>query len=172
MKSPVFTGVCTALVTPFLNNEVNYPMIEQLIKYQLDGGVRSIVLSGTTGEAPTLTDMEKTEMIKRAKAYAGKSCTIIAGTGTNSTKHAIALSRNAEAAGADALLVVSPYYNKGNPEGLYAHFLAIAQSVDLPIILYNVPSRTGLDIPVSVYKKLSAQPNIIGVKEATTVVKG
>lgn len=168
MKTPVFTGVCTALVTPFLNNEVNYPMLEQLIKYQMDCGVRSIVLSGTTGESPTLSDIEKIEMIKRAKSYAGKSCTIIAGSGTNSTKHAILLSRNAERAGADALLVVSPYYNKGNPDGLYAHFLAIAQSVDLPIILYNVPSRTGVDIPISVYKRLSQQPNIIGVKEATT----
>ena len=168
MKSPIFTGVCTALVTPFLNNEVNYPMLEQLIKYQLDSGVQSIVLSGTTGEAPTLTDIEKCEMIKRAKRYAGKSCTIIAGTGTNSTKHAIALSKTAERAGADALLVVSPYYNKGNPDGLYAHFLAIAQSVDLPIILYNVPSRTGVDIPIAVYNKLSMQPNVIGVKEATT----
>lgn len=168
MKSPIFTGVCTALVTPFLNNEVNYPMLEQLIKYQLDSGVQSIVLSGTTGEAPTLTDIEKYEMIKRAKKYAGKSCTIIAGTGTNSTKQAIALSRTAESAGADALLVVSPYYNKGNPDGIYAHFLAIAQSVDLPIILYNVPSRTGVDIPIAVYNKLSMQPNIIGVKEATT----
>lgn len=168
MKTPIFTGVCTALVTPFLNNEVNYPMLEQLIKYQVDSGISAVVLSGTTGEAPTLSDIEKTEMIKRAKKYIGNSCTVIAGTGTNSTKHAIALSRNAELAGADALLVVSPYYNKGNPEGLYAHFLAIAQSVDLPIIIYNVPSRTGVDIPVAVYKRLSAQPNIIGVKEAST----
>lgn len=168
MKTPVFTGVCTALVTPFLNNEVNYPMLEQLIKYQIDSGISAVVLAGTTGEAPTLSDVEKTEMIKRAKKYIGSSCTIIAGTGTNSTKHAIALSRNAELAGADALLVVSPYYNKGNAEGLYAHFLAVAQSVDLPIILYNVPSRTGVDIPVAVYKRLSAQPNIIGVKEAST----
>ena len=167
MKKPVFTGVCTALVTPFLNNEVNYPMLEQLIKYQMDCGIQSIVLAGTTGEAPTLSDIEKIEMIKRAKSYVGNSCTIIAGTGTNSTKHAVSLSRNAENAGADALLVVSPYYNKGNPDGLYAHFLAIAQSVDIPIILYNVPSRTGVDVPVNVYKKLSAQPNIIGVKEAT-----
>lgn len=168
MKTPVFTGVCTALVTPFLNNEINYPLLEQLIKHQMECGIQAIVLSGTTGEAPTLTDIEKVEMIRRAKTYVGKSCTIIAGTGTNSTKHAITLSRNAENAGADALLVVSPYYNKGNSEGLYAHFLAIAQSVDLPIILYNVPSRTGVDIPVAVYKRLSAQPNIIGVKEATT----
>lgn len=168
MKQPVFTGVCTALVTPFLNNEVNYPMVEQLVKRQVESGVNAIVLSGTTGEAPTLSDHEKTELIKRAKNYAGNSCKIIAGTGTNATSHAIRMSIAAEKAGADALLVVSPYYNKGTVDGLYSHFLAIAQSVDLPVILYNVPSRTGVDIPVSVYKKLSMQPNIVGVKEATT----
>lgn len=168
MKQPVFTGVATALVTPFLNNDVNYPMVEQLLKRQMDSGVRSVVLAGTTGESPTLTDTEKAELIRRAKTYTGNNCQIIAGTGTNSTKHTIQLSIAAQKAGADALLVVAPYYNKGNPDGLYAHFLAIAHAVDLPIILYNVPSRTGVDIPISVYKKLSAQPNINGVKEATT----
>ena len=168
MKQPVFSGVSTALVTPFLNHEVNYPMLEQLLKRQIDAGITSVVLSGTTGEAPTLSDTEKIEIIKRAKLYAGNRCQIIAGTGTNSTMHAVKLSIAAEKAGADALLVVSPYYNKGNSEGLFSHFLAIAQSVDLPIILYNVPTRTGVDIPVSVYQKLSAQPNIIGVKEATS----
>lgn len=168
MKQPIFTGVGTALVTPFLNNDVNYPMVEQLLKRQIDSGIRTVILSGTTGESPTLTDNEKTELIRRAKAYTGNNCQIIAGTGTNSTKHAMQLSIAAQEAGADALLVVSPYYNKGNPDGLYAHFLAIARSVDLPVILYNVPSRTGIDIPISVYKKLSTQPNIIGVKEAST----
>ena len=167
MKQPVFTGVCTALVTPFLNNEVNYPMVEQLIKRQINAGVSAIVLSGTTGEAPTLSDHEKMELIKRAKSYAGNNCKIIAGTGTNATSHAIHMSMAAEKAGADALLVVSPYYNKGTEDGLYSHFLAIAQSVDIPVILYNVPSRTGVDIPISVYKKLSMQPNISGVKEAS-----
>lgn len=168
MKQPVFTGVCTALVTPFLNHDINYPMLEQLLKRQIDAGITSVVLCGTTGEAPTLSDAEKIEIIKRAKLYTGNRCQIIAGTGTNSTMHAVKLSIAAEKAGADALLVVSPYYNKGNPDGLFSHFLAIAQSVDLPIILYNVPSRTGIDIPVAVYQKLSAQHNIIGVKEATT----
>lgn len=168
MKQPVFTGVGTALVTPFLNNDVNYPMVEQLLKRQIDSGIRTVILSGTTGESPTLTDKEKAELIRRTKAYTGNSCQVIAGTGTNSTKHAIQLSIAAQEAGADALLVVSPYYNKGNPDGLYAHFLAIARSVDLPVILYNVPSRTGIDIPVSVYKRLSTQSNINGVKEAST----
>ena len=168
MKQPVFNGVSTALVTPFLNNEVNYPMLEQLLKRQIDSGINSVVLAGTTGEASTLSDLEKRELITRAKNYVGNTCQIIAGTGTNSTEHAIHLSIDAEKAGADALLIVSPYYNKGNADGLYRHFLAIAKSVDIPIILYNVPSRTGTDIPITVYKKLSTQPNIIGVKEAST----
>ena len=168
MKNPVFTGVCTALVTPFLNNEINYPLTEQLLRAQTEAGVNTIVLSGTTGESPTLTDQEKITLFRRSKEYVGSSCTIIAGTGSNSTRHAVELSQAAEEAGADALLVVSPYYNKGNPEGLFAHFMSIAHAVKIPIILYNVPSRTGVDIPVSVYKRLSTLPNIAGVKEAST----
>ena len=167
MKNPVFTGVCTALVTPFLNGQVNYPMAEQLILRQIEAGVPAIVLSGTTGESPTLSDAEKLELFRRAKKYAGSKCKIIAGTGSNSTEHAVELSKAAEAAGADALLVVSPYYNKANTEGLWAHYLAISHAVNIPIILYNVPSRTGVDMPVSVYKRLSNIPNIVGVKEAS-----
>lgn len=170
MKSPLFTSVCTALVTPFLDDKINYPLIEQLLRRQIDAGVRAVVLSGTTGESPTLTDKEKQELFKRSKEYVGDSCLIIAGTGTNSTEHAIRLSEDAEEAGADALLVVSPYYNKGNPEGLFSHFMSIAHAVTIPIILYNVPSRTGVDIPVSVYKRLRVLPNIIGVKEASADV--
>lgn len=168
MNNPVFTGVCTALVTPFLNGQVNYPMAEQLIRRQLDAGIKSIVLSGTTGESPTLSDEEKLELFRRAKAFAGDRCTIIAGTGSNSTAHAAELSYAAQEEGADALLVVSPYYNKATPEGLFAHYLTIAHRVRIPIILYNVPSRTGVDIPVSVYQRLARIPNIVGVKEAST----
>lgn len=168
MKQPIFTGVCTAMVTPFFNNEINYPMLEQLLRRQMDSGIQSVVLSGTTGEASTLNDEEKLKLIKRAKEYAGKSCQIIAGTGSNSTEHAVKLGINAQESGADALLVVSPYYNKGNPNGIYKHYMSIAEAVDIPIILYNVPSRTGVDIPVSVYKKLSELPNIAGVKEASS----
>lgn len=170
MKQPVFSGVCTALVTPFLNNQVNYPMAEQLIKAQIQSGVNAIALSGTTGEAPSLSDAEKIELFHRCKDFAGDTCTIIAGTGSNSTTHTIELSQAAQEAGADALLVVSPYYNKGNPDGLYSHYFAIAKSVSIPIIIYNVPSRTGMDIPVSVYKELSALSNIAGVKEASTSI--
>ena len=168
MIYPVFTGVCTALVTPFLDNKINYPMLEQLLRRQIDAGVTCVVLSGTTGEAPTLSKHEKTSLIKCAKAYVGDACTVIAGTGTNSTQHALAMSIEAQESGADALLIVSPYYNKGNMNGLYAHYSSIAQSVSIPIILYNVPSRTGLDMPISLYKELSQFPNIVGVKEASS----
>ncbi len=168
MKKPVFTGVCTALVTPFLYDKINYPLVEQLLRRQMEAGVRAVVLSGTTGESPTLSDEEKLELFRRAKEYTGNNCTVIAGTGSNSTEHTIELSQAAEAMGADALLLVAPYYNKGNPEGLYRHFKSIAQAVQIPVILYNVPSRTGVDIPVSVYKQLSVLPNVAGVKEAST----
>ena len=167
MGKPIFTGACTALVTPFLGGKVNYPMMEQLIRRQIDSGISAVVISGTTGESPTLSDTEKITLFHRCKDYAGDSCTIIAGTGTNSTEHAIELSVAAEEAGADALLIVTPYYNKATPDGLVAHYLSIAHRVGLPIIVYNVPTRTGVDIPVSVYQRLSRIPNIVGVKEAS-----
>lgn len=168
MKKVLFSGVCTALVTPFLDGKVNYPMMKMLLKRQMDAGVKAVVICGTTGESPTLTDQEKIELFRQCKDYAGDDCLIIAGTGSNSTAHAIDLSQKAEEAGADAVLVVSPYYNKATPDGLFAHYLSIAHSISIPVILYNVPSRTGVDIPVSVYKRLSRVPNIVGVKEAST----
>ena len=168
MKKTLFTGVCTALVTPFLDGKINYPMAKLLLKRQMDAGVKAVVLAGTTGESPTLSDTEKIELFAQCKEYARDDCIIIAGTGSNSTAHAIELSIDAEKAGADALLVVTPYYNKATPDGLFAHYLSIAHSVSIPIILYNVPSRTGVDIPVSVYQRLSRVPNIAGVKEAST----
>ena len=167
MKNPFFTGACTALVTPFLNSQVNYPMVEQLLRRQIDSGIKTIVLAGTTGEDPTLSVQEKIMLFGRSKSYVGKDCTIIAGTGSNSTSHAIELSIAAESAGADALLIVSPYYNKTTHDGLITHYLSIATAVNIPIIMYNVPSRTGMDIPVSVYYELSKIPNIVGVKEST-----
>ncbi len=166
MKKVLFTGVCTALVTPFLDGKVNYPMMEMLLRRQLEAGVKAAVIAGTTGEAPTLSDEEKLELFRRCKEYVGDEMLIIAGTGSNSTEHAVWLSREAEKCGVDALLVVSPYYNKATPEGLFAHYLAVAHSVKIPVIVYNVPSRTGVDIPVSVYRRLSRIPNIAGVKEA------
>lgn len=168
MNHSFFSGVCTALVTPFINGEVNYPMLEQLLKQQMDAGIKSVVICGTTGESPTLSDTEKLELFRRAKEYVGDKCLIIAGTGSNSTEHAMALSRAAEKIGVDGLLLVSPYYNKATPDGLFAHYSAIASQVHIPCILYNVPSRTGVDIPVSVYRSLSRIHNIVGVKEASS----
>lgn len=168
MKKPLFTGVCTALVTPFLGDAVNYPLLELLLGRQIAAGIEAVVLCGTTGESPTLSDCEKLEIFRRCARYAGGRCKIIAGTGSNDTQHAVALSAAAEAAGADALLVVSPYYNKATAEGLLTHYSAIAGAVHIPVIVYNVPSRTGVDIPVSVYRELSKISNIAGVKEAST----
>ena len=170
MKKILFTGVCTALVTPFINGKVNYPMLEQLLKRQMDAGIKTAVICGTTGESATLSDEEKLEMFRRAKAYVGDNMRIIAGTGSNATEHAIWLSKEAEKIGVDGLLVVSPYYNKATQEGLIAHYLSVAHAVKLPVIIYNVPSRTGVDIPVSVYKTLSRIPNIAGVKEASSSI--
>ena len=171
MNHPFFSGVCTALVTPFLKDSVNYPMLEQLLRRQYDAGIRAVVICGTTGESATLTDEEKLTMFRYAKKSMPEDLRIIAGTGSNSTVHAIALSQAAQDAGADALLVVSPYYNKATPEGLYLHYAAIASSVQIPVILYNVPSRTGVDIPVEVYRRLSQIPNIAGVKEASSDIR-
>ena len=168
MEKILFTGACTALVTPFLGDKVNYPMMERLLQRQMDAGIRAVVIGGTTGEAPTLTDAEKLEMFRRAKGFVGDRCLIIAGTGSNNTSHSIYLSQAAEAMGVDALLVVTPYYNKATPEGLVCHYEAIAGAVHIPVIAYNVPSRTGVDIPVNVYPKLAQIPNLAGVKEAST----
>lgn len=168
MNQSLFSGACTALVTPFLNGCVNYPMMEVLLRRQVEAGITAIVISGTTGESPTLTDNEKLEMFRRAKKCVGDKCTIIAGTGSNCTEHAISMSKAAETLGADALLVVSPYYNKATSDGLLAHYSAIAGSVHIPVIIYNVPSRTGVDIPIHVYQCLAQVPNIAGVKEASS----
>lgn len=168
MKKPVFTGACTALVTPFSNGKVDYSMLRKLLHRQMAAGIHAVVLCGTTGEAPTLTDEEKLTIFQQAKEFTGDDCTIIAGTGSNSTQHALTLSRAAEEVGADALLVVSPYYNKATAEGLLAHYTAVAGAVHIPVIAYNVPGRTGVDIPVEVYAQLAEIPNIAGVKEASS----
>lgn len=170
MKKPLFTGACTALVTPFLGDDLNLPMLDRLLARQWEAGISAVVLGGTTGEAPTLSDQEKLTLFRRGKAALEGRGLLIAGTGSNSTAHAIVLSRAAEEAGADALLVVSPYYNKATPDGIVAHYASIAAAVSIPVIVYNVPGRTGLDIPVSVYRQLARIPNIAGVKEASSDV--
>lgn len=167
MKKPLFTGVCTALVTPFLDDQVNYPMLQQLLKRQVDAGIEAVVLCGTTGESPTLSNQEKLNIFRYAREYIGGQLKLIAGAGSNDTAHTVALSKAAESLGMDGILVVSPYYNKPTASGLIAHYKAVAKSVSIPVILYNVPGRTGVDIPVSVYRELCRIPNIAGVKEAS-----
>ncbi len=166
MKKRLFTGLCTALVTPFLGGEVNYPMLEVLIRRQLAAGVEAIVLTGTTGEGSTLGREEKAEIYRRGVAAGAGRCKIIAGTGSNDTAHAVELSRMARDCGVDGLLVVTPYYNKTTQSGLLKHYGAIAESVELPILAYNVPTRTGMDIGVETCRLLAEIPNLVGLKEA------
>ena len=170
MNEVLFSGACTALITPFLGDQINFPLMERLLKRQIDAGIEAVVICGTTGEAPTLTDAEKLELFSRAKKYVGNACKIIAGTGSNSTVHTLELSMAAEQCGVDGLLIVSPYYNKATADGLLSHYITVAQAVAAPVILYNVPSRTGLDIPISVYQRLADIKNITGVKEASSEI--
>jgi 4-hydroxy-tetrahydrodipicolinate synthase len=142
-------------------------MAQQLLRRQMSAGISAVVLAGTTGEAPTLSDEEKLELFRRGKEIAGTQCLVIAGTGSNDTAHAVAMSIAAQQAGVDALLVVTPYYNKATPDGLISHYMAISQAVSIPIIIYNVPSRTCVDISVNVCAALSKLPNIVGIKEAS-----
>ena len=167
-KKFLFKGAATALVTPFTNSgEVNFRELSRIIEFQINGGIDAIVLCGTTGEAPALSDTEHQEMIARAAEIINKRVPFICGTGSNDTAHAVMMSKCAEANGADGLLLVTPYYNRTNSKGLIKSFTAIADSVDLPMIIYNVPSRTTVDIPIEVYRALSSHPNIVGVKEAS-----
>lgn len=168
MRNTIFTGVCTALVTPFLDSQINYPLLELLLRRQIDAGVESVVIAGTTGEAPTLSDSEKLSLFRRSKEYVGSSCKIIAGTGSNDTRHTIELSAAAEKTGVDGLLIVSPYYNKPNDAGQLSHYAALSQAVDLPFIAYNVPSRTGSDLSIAAIEGICKLPNFAGIKEASS----
>jgi 4-hydroxy-tetrahydrodipicolinate synthase len=165
MKKPLFMGSAVAIITPFTDNGVDYQALAELIEFQIKGGSDAIVICGTTGEASTMPDDEHIAVIKFAVEKINKRVPVIAGTGSNDTRHAIELSKSAEAVGADALLSVTPYYNKATQKGLYEHFKLIANSVKIPIILYNVPSRTNLNMNVETIKKLSEIDNIIAVKE-------
>ena len=167
MHKPLFNGACTAMVTPFLDGKINFPMMEILLKRQIEANIPAVVIAGTTGEGATLTDGEKIKLYRYSKEILCEKAIMIAGTGSNCTAHSIALSIAAENAGADAVLIVSPYYNKATPSGLIAHYTAISKAIHIPIILYNVPTRTGIDMPVDVYAELSKVSNIIGVKEAS-----
>ncbi len=165
-KKTIFTGVCTALITPFEDGEIDYKALKNLIEFQIKSGIDAILINGTTGESATLSEKEKQELIAFAVREVGGRVPIIAGTGSNSTKKAVELSQFASDVGVDAILVVTPYYNKASNEGLIDHYEAIANAVDVPIILYNVPSRTGVNIPLPVYERLAEHKNIVAVKEA------
>lgn len=169
-RKPVFTGVCTALITPFRDGKIDFEALSGLIEFQIDGGVDALLINGTTGESATLTDAEKREIISFAVSEVGGRVPVIAGTGSNDTKKAVELSKFAYDVGADACLAVTPYYNKASEVGLIKHYEAIADATEIPIILYNVPSRTGVNIPLSVYERLSEHKNIVAVKEANPSV--
>ena len=167
MKKCIFKGVATALATPFAENGVNVTEFEKFINFQINSGVNALVVCGTTGESSTMTKEEKIAAIKCAvKASAGR-VPVIVGTGSNNTNSAIEMSMIAEELGADGLLIVTPYYNKTSQKGLIQHYSAIANYVSLPIILYNVPSRTGLNIQPETCFELSKIDNIVGIKEAS-----
>ena len=167
MKKTVFTGSAVAIVTPFDGGAVDYAAFERLVNWQLDRGTDAIVVCGTTGEAATMSYNERTRLIDLCVRSVDGRVPVIAGSGTNSTASSVALSRAAQSAGVDALLTVTPYYNKASQTGLVRHFSAIADAVDIPVILYNVPSRTGVKCTAQTYQKLAAHPNIAGVKEAS-----
>lgn len=168
MKKTIFTGVGTAIATPMnADGSINYEEFGRMLDFQVSGGADAVVVCGTTGEASTMPDEEHLECIGYAvKRIAGK-IPVIAGTGSNDTAHAISLSKRAEKLGADGLLQVTPYYNKTSQRGLVKHFTAIADSVNIPIVLYNVPSRTGVNISIDAYKELAKHPNIVATKEAS-----
>lgn len=157
----------SALITPFKNNQIDFPSLASLVKQQIKGGVGGFVINGTTAESPTLEWEEIVEVFNAVKVLVGPQFPLIVGTGSNCTKKTIELTKKAEVLGADAALVVVPYYNKPPQRGMLAHFEAVADSVKIPIILYNVPSRTISALSLSTVEKLSKHPNIIGIKEAS-----
>ena len=164
----MFKGSIPALVTPMCSDgSIDFPAWDALLDFHAREGSDGVVVGGTTGESPVLDRSELEELIRRAKARLAGRMPVIAGSGTNGTAKSVALSRAAEAAGADALLVVTPYYNKPTQEGLYLHFTAIADAVGIPVILYNVPGRTACDLLPETIARLSRHPRIVGVKEAT-----
>ena len=166
MKKTVFTGIGTAMITPMTEKGVDWEALERLTQRQIDAGIDALIVCATTGEAPTLTDEEHIEAIRLVASVAKGRTPVVAGTGSNYTDHAVEMSRKAQKAGADALLCVTPYYNKCTQGGLVASYTKIADSVDLPVIVYNVPGRTGVNIRPETYEKLAAHENIVGIKEA------
>ena len=167
MRQPVFVGSAAAIITPFTPETVDYPALRRLIDFQLLGKTDAIVVCGTTGEAATMSYVERMRAIETTVRHVDGRVPVIAGTGSNSTENAITLSKDAALAGVDGVLVVTPYYNKATQEGLVRHYCAIADAVDLPLIVYHVPSRTGVTIAAETYAQLAEHPRIVGVKEAS-----
>ena len=169
MKKPMFTGSGVAIVTPFTETGINFDVLAQLCEFHIENKTQAIIVAGTTGESSTMPDEEHLEAVRFTAETVNGRIPVIAGTGSNDTKHAIALSQQAEKLGADGLLSVTPYYNKATQEGLYRHFKAIHDAVSIPIILYNVPGRTTVNLAPSTMQRLSLLPNINGVKECKIV---
>ncbi|WP_207653081.1 MULTISPECIES: 4-hydroxy-tetrahydrodipicolinate synthase [Clostridium] len=163
----MFTGAAVAIVTPFTEDGINFSELKKLIDFNIENGTDAIVIAGTTGESSTMTDEEHREVIRFTVEYVNKRVPVIAGTGSNDTVYAVELSKYAESVGADALLLVTPYYNKTTQTGLIKHYNYIADRVNIPIILYNVPSRTGVNITPETYAELAKHPRIVATKEAS-----
>lgn len=168
VKTPVFKGSCTALVTPFNEHGIDYDQFKKNIDFQYENGTSAIVVCGTTGENATLTQNEHEELVRYSVRTNNGRMKVIIGIGSNNTDTALKNAENAKFAGADAVLMVTPYYNKSTQRGLIEHFTYVADRVDIPMILYNVPSRTGIGISADTYYELSKHPNIVGVKEASS----
>ena len=166
MKKPIFRGAGVAIITPYTEDGINFEELGRIIDDQIEKHTDAIIITGTTGESATMSDEEHRAAIKFAVDHVKGRIPVIAGTGSNETSYAVELSKYAESVGADALLVVTPYYNKCTQKGLIAHYTAIADAVNIPIILYDVPSRTGVAIATSTYVELAKHPNIVAVKEA------
>jgi 4-hydroxy-tetrahydrodipicolinate synthase len=162
----IFEGIGVAITTPLTNDEVDYAAFRKHIEYLIDNNVQAIIVNGTTGESPTLSSDEARELLKVGVDTVAGRVPVIAGTGTNSTRASIELSKYAAEIGADALMLITPYYNKSNQNGLYQHFTKIADSTELPVVLYNVPGRTGMTIEPDTVAELSSHPHIVALKDA------
>lgn len=164
----IFKGSGVALITPFTKDDrVDFEKLGELLEYHIESKTDAIIINGTTGESATLTDGEKNEIVKFTVERVNKRVPVIAGTGSNNTRHAVEMSKKACELGVDGLLVVTPYYNKGNENGIYEHYRLIAESVSCPIILYNVPSRTGVNLSINLLKRLAKLENVVAIKEAS-----
>ena len=166
MKNTIFKGMATAIVTPMTETAIDYEALGRFVEFQIENGINAIVVMGTTGENATIEHDEQTKVIKFVVDKVAKRVPVIAGTGTNNTEHVITNTRNACAVGADAVLVVTPYYNKATQNGLYQHFTAVADASTVPVILYNVPGRTGCNLQPKTVARLADHPNIVAIKEA------